>query len=104
MFSYKEWETGFLNLNTGTISKDVMHAKTDVSGSPIYFECVVTLADMAVEHYRRVYGVLDLAADFGGNLGAFVYVLAFIFMPWSEHNFQIKAVQKLFNVLTKRES
>ena len=58
---------------------------------------------MAMSHSRQKYGILDLMGDLGGVAQVVISVMGFFLFPFSEHNFVIKALQKMYNVRTKND-
>lgn len=62
------------------------------------------MSENQTNHTRKTYDLFDVLSDFGGLYIVVMAVLTFILAPWGEFNFIVKAIQKLYNVKTKRQS
>ena len=97
-----EHPDGFLNYDS--IAKDIVaNQKIDpFTGCRLYFEAAIVMSDNLITHSRRIYGLLDVLGDFGGLNEVVMSILALLLSPWVEFQFNLKALQKLYLVKTRR--
>ena len=97
-----EHPDGFINYDS--IAKDVVpNQKIDpFTGSRLWFEAALLMSDNQISHSRRIYSLLDVLGDFGGLNEVIMSVLALLLSPWVEFQFNLKALQKLYLVKTRR--
>lgn len=63
-----------------------------------------TLSEVKIEHTREIYNLLDVIGDLGGVIDIVILLIGFFVFPYSEHNFYLKAIQKMFLARTKNNS
>ena len=99
----RKWK-GFFD--TDPIQKDIL--------SPISFERAgirqkvfaqlqLNLSSETLVHERRIYSFVDFLADFGGVLQVLTVFFAMLIGPWASFQFDFKAIQRLYLVLTKEQ-
>ena len=62
------------------------------------------MSDTKRTYTRRIYSLLDVSGDFGGLLEVVMLLTTLFLSPWAEFQFTLKALQKLYEVKTKRTS
>ena len=63
-----------------------------------YIFAAFNIDNLSETHSREIYTILDLFGDFGGLMEVLLLVTQFLVSSWSEHSFNLKAIQKLFLV------
>ena len=69
-----------------------------------YLKMMLIMASDVTQHSRKTYGLLDVFGDFGGLNEVVTTIFFVILAPWVQFNFNVKALQKLYNVKTKKHS
>ena len=60
----------------------------------------MVLSNETIEHHRRSYSFFDLFGDFGGLEAVFLALFAYVIAPWAEFQYNLKAMQKLYSLVT----
>jgi len=56
------------------------------------------------EHDRAIYNFLDLLGDYGGLQAVAISFICYFISPWVQHNYLIKAIEKLYMGSTKDDN
>lgn len=70
----------------------------------MYAQQLWLLQSQKLQHSRRIYSILDVFGDFGGLKEVIFLIVGFFLAPWSEFSYSLKAIQKLYNVKSKKPS
>ena len=54
-----------------------------------------------MQHSRRIYSILALFGDFGGLKDCILFFFGLLLAPYQEHFFLLKAIKKLYFVVTR---
>ena len=76
---------------------------TSFQNKDIIYKTSMMLSEIAVSHSRQIYDIIDLLGDLGGVMEVLLFVFGFIFFPFSEHNYIIRALQKLYMARTTND-
>lgn len=99
VFGSTEDEHGFLDIES--VIKDDLSPQY-VHGVRCYCQFFITLSSETVKHTRRTYSFWDLTGDLGGTMEVAIVFFTFLISPWAEFQFYLKAMQKIYNVKTKK--
>ena len=105
LFQYRDasrWPEPFFDLED--VIKEPMDAFSNLNDQRIYIFMEFEMSRSQVTHKRTSYSLLDLFGDFGGVLEVGTISIGFLCYSWSEFQFTLKALQKVYNVKTHDEN